>query len=118
MKAKFSTSLVTFELEAPTPRELFKLIAETQEVFGEKECGCCHKTNIRFAVRSISGNDFFEMQCLDCNSFLSIGQSKQKPGQLFPVRKLTEQGKPSFKNGKYDAKNKGWTKYRGEPEKD
>lgn len=113
MKARFATPLVTFELEASTPKDMFKLIAETQEVFGEKACGKCGKCNIRFVVRTVDGNDYFEFQCLDCGARLSLGQSKQKPGHLFPIRKLNKQGKPDRKTGEYDAKGKGWTMYRG-----
>jgi len=116
MKATFATPLVSFELEAGTPAELFKLLADTQEVFGERECGACKKTNLRFAVRTVNGDDYYEYQCLDCSARLSLGQSKAKKGHLFPIRKLTAQGKPSRKEGTYDSKGKGWTKYRGEPE--
>lgn len=119
MKAKFSTPLVTFELEAATQKELFKTIADTQEVFGESKCGLCSSPNIKFVVRTIDGNDYHEFQCAECGAKLSLGQSKQRPGHLFPIRKLTREGKPSRKDGTYDAKNKGWTKYRGvEPDKD
>lgn len=117
MKARFSTQLVTFELEANTQAELFKLLAETQEVFGERCCGMCDKGNLRFVVREVDGNHYHEYHCLDCNAKLSLGQSRQNKGSLFPIRKLTAQGKPSRKEGTFDTKHRGWTKYRGEPEK-
>ena len=113
MKARFATPIVTFELEASTPKDMFKLIAETQEVFGERQCGMCGKQNIRFAVRTVGGDDYYEYQC-ECGAKLSLGQAKAKAGHLFPIRKLTDKGKPDRKNGAYDTKCKGWTKYRGE----
>jgi hypothetical protein len=113
LKAKVTPHGVEFEVEANTQKEMFKAIANLQEVFSEKVCGLCKSDVLRFVVRTIDENDYFELHCESCNGKLAYGQNK-KGGQLFPIRKLTESGKPSRKEGKYDVKGRGWTKYRGE----
>ena len=113
MKATLATPTVTFELEAATPKELFKLIAETQEVFGERHCGRCGSEDLRFVCRSVDSHDFYEQVCESCTAKLVFGQSKQRTGHIFPVRKLDRDGKPSWKDGEPSDTN-GWTLYRGQ----
>jgi hypothetical protein len=116
-KGKLNTKLVQFELEASSQKDMFKLLADTQEVFDEETCGLCGSESLKFVVRNVDGNDFHEMLCRKCGARLSFGQSKQKPGSLFPIRKLTPDGRPSRKEGEY-GKHRGWTKYRGEQRDD
>jgi hypothetical protein len=52
-----------------------------------------------------------------CGATLSFGQNK-KGGKLFPIRKLTADGKPSRKDGTFDAKHRGWSKWRGNVDDD
>lgn len=113
MKAILHTPFADFEIEAGKPTEMFKALAQAQEVFSEKACALCSKSNLRFVVRTVAGNDFHELHCNDCGAKLAFGQSKQMPGQLFPIRKLTKEGKPHRKTGEF-GKHRGWTKYRGE----
>lgn len=75
-----------FELEASGQKEIFKELALIQEIFGETKCGICGSTNLKFIVRSIEGNDYYEIRCMDCGAILSFGQHK-KGGTLFPKRK-------------------------------
>lgn len=116
MKAHIRTKHGTFEADGATPKDLFKKMAAIHEVFSEDCCGICGNESIRMVVRpNKKGNLFFEYQCQDykCGGYLSVGQSEQKPGELFPVRKLMPNGKPSFKEGDF-GKTNGWTTYRGE----
>jgi hypothetical protein len=53
----------------------------------------------------------------DCGATLSFGQNK-KGGKLFPIRKLTADGKPSRLEGTFDAKHRGWSKWRGNVDDD
>jgi hypothetical protein len=78
-----------FELEGSGQKEVFKELATIQEIFGETKCGLCGSTNIRFVVRNVDGNDYYELRCLDCGAILSYGQHK-KGGTLFPKRKDDE----------------------------
>lgn len=121
MKAVYRVNpKLSIEVEGSNQKELFSALASATEVFGEKECGQC-AGEVVFAKRNVDGNDFFEMACInpECRARLSIGQSKQRPGELFPIRKIItsgpEKGKPSRKKGEYDTEAQGYTKYRGQP---
>jgi hypothetical protein len=112
---------ITITVKGATQKDLFNQLATITEVFGERSCGLCEGEDIIFAKRNVDGNDFFEMVCRNpqCGARLSFGQSKQHPGEMFPIRKLVtsgpDRGKPSRKKGEYDGKGRGWTKYRGQP---
>lgn len=90
-----------FELEGSGQKEIFKELAVIQEIFSEDKCGGCGKNNIKFIVRNVDSNDYYELRCNDCGSVLSFGQHK-KGGTLFPKRKDDE--------GNY-LPNKGWHKW-------
>ena len=92
---------LTFELEAEGQKEIFKELATIQEIFSEEKCGVCGSTNIKFVVRSVDGNDYYELRCNDCGAVLAFGQHK-KGGTLFPKRKDDD--------GNY-MQNKGWHKF-------
>jgi len=118
MKCRLKTNNLEFEIEGNTQKELFSQIAEVMEIFGEKNCGLCKGTNLKYVVREIQSNSYFELTCSDCGGKLTFGQLKAKQGKLFPKRKLTKEGKPSIKNDASYTSSKGWTKYRGDVEKD
>jgi len=90
-----------FELEGNGQKEIFKELALIQEIFSENKCGICSSTNIKFIVRSVEGNDYYELRCSDCGAILAFGQHK-KGGTLFPKRKDD--------NGNYLPHN-GWHKW-------
>lgn len=90
-----------FELEGSGQKEVFKELAVIQEVFGERSCGLCGKDNIKFVVRNVDDNEYFELRC-DCGGILSFGQHK-KGGTLFPKRK--------DESGQY-IPNNGWHKWK------
>lgn len=105
MKLKYKVSdRLEFELEASGQKEVFKELALIQEIFGEEKCGLCDNDHIRFMVRSVEGNDYYELRCNDtrCGAILSFGQHK-KGGTLFPKRKDD--------NNNY-LPNKGWHKWQ------
>jgi hypothetical protein len=102
MKVLYKASdRLQFELEGSGQKEIFKELALIQEIFSENKCGVCGKTNIKFVVRSVDGNDYYELRCSDCGSILAFGQHK-KGGTLFPKRKDD--------NGIYLPHN-GWHKW-------
>lgn len=92
---------LTFELEGEGQKEIFKELATIQEIFSEEKCGLCGSSNIRFVVRNVDGNDYYELRCIDCGAVLAFGQHK-KGGTLFPKRKDDD--------GNY-MPNKGWHKF-------
>lgn len=102
MKLKYKVNNnLEFELEAEGQKAIFKELSALQEIFGEDKCGCCGCTDLKFIVRNVDDNDYYEMRCTKCNAVLSYGQHK-KGGTLFPKRK--------DENNNY-LENKGWYKY-------
>jgi hypothetical protein len=102
MKVKYKANdKLEFELEASGQKEIFKELALIQEIFSEDKCGLCGSHNLRFIVRNVDGNDYYELRCNDCGAVLAFGQHK-KGGTLFPKRKDDD--------GNY-LPNKGWHKW-------
>jgi hypothetical protein len=98
------------EMQGENQKDLFQQIASFQEVFEETVCGACSGEDLRFVVRNVDDNDFYELHCqtVSCRSRLAFGQHK-KGGSLFPSRK--------DKDGKWLPKN-GWTKWNPETKKE
>tara|TARA_B100000085_G_C18456555_1_gene477107 strand:+ start:298 stop:633 length:336 start_codon:yes stop_codon:yes gene_type:complete len=88
MKLSYTTAnnRITAEFEADTHRELFTQISKFQEVFEESKCGKCGSENLKFVVRTVDDNEYFELRCADCGAKLAFGSMK-KGGGLFPKRK-------------------------------
>lgn len=108
---------------AETQKELFKEIASAHEVFGERKCGLCGTEGIIPVHRTVTKGkktyEYPEYHCPNraCRARLSLG-SMQEGGQLFPIRKLTAEGKPSREEGTFDPRHMGWTRYKGKPGED
>ena len=103
MKVKFKPSpKIEFELEGSGQKEVFKELATVQEIFSEERCGACKKDDIKYVVRNVDDNDYYELRCLSCGAALSFGQHK-KGGTLFPKRK--------DENGNW-LENSGWHKWQ------
>jgi len=81
-----ATNRLEFELEGSGQKEVFKELATIQEIFGEETCGLCNNNNIKYVVRNVDDNDYYELKCTTCKGILSFGQHK-KGGTLFPKRK-------------------------------
>ena len=104
MKASYKLSdKLQFEVEGEGQKEIFKEIASIQEIFGETKCGMCGSENIKFVVRVVEDNEYYELRCMDCGATLAFGQHK-KGGTLFPKRK--------DEIGDY-MPNRGWYKWQG-----
>ncbi len=88
MKVRYQTKDGRFqvELEGDDQRSIFGEVARFQEVFEEATCGKCGSDNIRFVVRNVDDNLYYELRCADCGAKLSFGVMK-KGGGLFPKRK-------------------------------
>lgn len=98
------------EIEGKSQKDLFHQISAFQEVFEETKCGACGGEELRFVVRNVEDNDFYELHCLNsqCRARLAFGQHK-KGDSLFPSRK--------DKEGKWLPKN-GWTKWNPETKRE
>lgn len=103
MKIRYQDSNGSFsvELEGDTQKDLFSNLAKFQEIFGETSCGKCGSTNLKFVVRNVDDNEYYEIRCLDCGARLQFGCNK-KGGGLFPKKK--------DENGNW-LPDRGWVKY-------
>ena len=103
MEAQYKTrngSLI-LKVEGETQKDIFRELARAQETFeAESECGICKSTQIRYRVRTVDENEYFELQCCACGARFEFGQHK-KGGSLFPKRR--------GENG--PLPNKGWSKW-------
>lgn len=106
MKINYKTKnqRLNVEIETNSAKDAFKQLAEFQEIFNESNCGQCNNEDLQFVVRTVEGNDFYELRCKSCGAKLAFGQHKSG-GTLFPKRKLS--------NGEYDKENQGWHKWQG-----
>ena len=106
MKAHYRTAngRITIEVEGGTQKELFKAVADVQEVFdADARCGDCQSADIAFRVREVDDNQYYELHCRNCQARLSFGQHKQG-GTLF-AKRVDDQKNPLPKGG--------WRKYTG-----
>ena len=109
MKLTYSTKngKLKVELEGDSQRDLFEQISNFQEVFEEDTCGKCGSENIKFVVRNVDENLYYELRCAYCGARLSFGSMK-KGGGLFPKRKDND--------GNW-LPDRGWVKWNPKTEK-
>lgn len=100
MKINYTNKKLAVEIESDSVKDAFKQLAEFQEVFDESNCGLCSNDDLQFVVRTVEGNDFYELRCRKCSGKLAFGQHKTG-GSLFPKRKE-------------HASSKGWHKWNGQ----
>ncbi len=107
MKVTYTTpnGRLAFEMDAASPKAAFEAVAGIQEVFEERQCGCCKSERIHFEVREFDKKKYFKMVCSDCTAQLDFGQN-QDLVNLFP--------KHRDKDTKQPLPNRGWYIYRGE----
>lgn len=100
---KSKNGRLSVELEGKQ-KDVFQDVSSFQEIFEHDQCGSCGTDNIRFVVRNVDDNDFYEIQCQDrsCRARLALGQHKGEKGTLFPRLKSPE--------GDW-LENNGWTKW-------
>jgi ribosomal protein L40E len=77
---------IKVEIDGESQKDLFESLSKFQEVFDESSCGKCGSENLRFVVRSVEDNLYYDLRCLDCGARLAFGANK-KGGGLFPKRK-------------------------------
>jgi hypothetical protein len=117
-------SNVTVKVEGRYPTDLFKGISKVQEVFDVQECGCCKNKNLRFVVREVDGNEYYEMHCTDlgCRARLPFGLSKENKGEMYPKKRFASLSPAEQKNRESEKEyadghsgylaNNGWYKYK------
>lgn len=103
MEAQYKTrnGHLMLRVEGESQKDVFRELARAQEVFeAESECGICKSSQIKFRVRNVEDNEYYEIVC-ECGATFSFGQHK-KGGTLFAKRK-GEDGK--------SLPNRGWSKW-------
>ena len=120
MKVQYKTKNGRFvvEFEASTQTELWKQLAEFQEVFEDLTCtkkvgDKVHTSDkVRFVVRNVDDNDFYELHCVEPGPLRGARKSfgvHKKGGTLFPKTKTSDgEWLPDF----------GWTKFNRETGKE
>ncbi len=105
MKVTYTTGSgrLTFEVECPSGKVAFEVVAAIQELFEEPCCGACKSKNIRCDVRVFDGNKYYKLVCNDCAAQLDFGQHKEGGG-LFVKRR--------DKDGR-DMPDGGWYVWQG-----
>mgnify|MGYP006138780865 CR=1 FL=1 len=108
MKCTYTTQngRLRVELDADTQTSTFQAISRFQEVFEESVCGKCGSENLKYVVRNIDDNFYYELRCKDCGAKLAFGVHKSGGG-LFPKRKDGDQWLP----------DNGWVKWNPKTEK-
>jgi hypothetical protein len=103
MKVTYQVSnKMMIEVEGKTQKDVFKQLSEVSEVFGESICQNCKSEAVRFRVRNVQDNDFYELYCMNCHARLQFGSHK-KGDTLFPKR--------TDANGQF-LDNRGWVKWK------
>jgi translation initiation factor 2 beta subunit (eIF-2beta)/eIF-5 len=108
MKLTYTTKngRITAELEGESQKDLFGELNKFQEVFEENICGKCGNEDVKFVVRTVDDNQYYELRCSKCGARLAFGVHK-KGGGLFPKRKDND--------GKWLPDN-GWVKWNPKTE--
>lgn len=108
MKIEYTTrnGRIKAQFENESAKELFTDINKFQEVFEEDTCGKCGCQDIKYVVRNVDDNQYYELRCSKCGARLSFGVNK-KGGGLFPKRKDND--------GKWLPDN-GWVKWNPKTE--
>ena len=95
---------VWLEVSGGTIKEVFKELADYQQIFGEKLCGQCRSTDLVFDHRTdTEGHDYYSVKCTACGAQLGFGQNKTGGG-LFPKRKNAD--------GVWDSEHFGWFQWK------
>lgn len=107
---------LSVQVEGDDNKAVFKGVAEAQELFSDSCCGACKSDNIKYQVREVEDNQFYEIVCNDCYSKLSYGHAKTG-GKMYPKRMETDNKGKAVKDKDGKGKSlphKGWVKYNRE----
>lgn len=94
--------------------DVFRLLAQAEDIFGNVTCGICGSEKVKLQVRKVKLEsparefDSYEARCLECNAVLPFGVHADGSG-LF-CRAYVE------KDGQRDYSTRGWRKIQEQAE--
>jgi hypothetical protein len=104
------TPKIKVEFESTAQTDMFKQLSELQEVFGEERCGKCKANNLKFVVRTVKENNYYELRCQKCNAVFSFGIHRSTGNTLFPKRRDNDDGEVTGEPNGWLPDN-GWLKW-------
>lgn len=119
IEIRVSDNLV-IHAEGDKADDIFEQIATAQETFEDSCCAQCKNKNLRYVVRKVDDNKFFEIHCTNpqCRAKLTFGR-KKKEQTLYPKRSQVETEGKNKGKVKRDADGKavplgkwGWHIYK------
>lgn len=113
---------ITVQAEGEDTKSLFQQIADIQSTFEDTECGLCGCSKLKYVVREVDGNEFYELRCSNekCRGKLTFGCPQKGVKNIYPKRyKVYHDGKNKGKAMKDEAgnaialgvKKNGWVRY-------
>jgi len=107
---------LSVEVDGEDNKSIFKGISDAQSLFEDSCCGACKSENIKFQVRQVEDNEFYELVCKDCWAKLGYGHAKTG-GKMYAKRMEVDNKGKAVKDDNGKGKplpHKGWCKYNKE----
>lgn len=117
MKVRYTVGRLSTEFEG-TQVDVFREIANFQEIFEENRCGKCGSEDIRYVVRTDDDdNKYHELHCRNpkCRAKLAFGQHK-KTETLFPKRRAGANDQTGLTKGEW-LPDRGWLRWDSQQKK-
>jgi len=79
---------ITAQVEGGDTQEMFKELARISATFEDSACAKCGNKDLKYVVREVGGNSFYEMRCSDhkCKAKLTFGTPQTGVKDLYPKR--------------------------------
>lgn len=90
------TPRLTFEVEGDHQKDVFKKLAQIDAIFGINMCPMTKSTNLKFVVKEVDGNEYYEIHDRD-NPGVMMQFGQHKTGNTMFPRKNKESGHVWFK---------------------
>ncbi len=103
MKAYYTTrnGRVTFEVEAPTYKALYKATGQLQNNLEPDEvCGLCGSAELHYSVRTKGDHEFYALRCANCDAALGFAQRRDDKNVFARRQDVDHRPLP----------NRGWSK--------
>lgn len=105
---------LSVEVEGEDNKSVFKGISDAQALFEDSCCGDCGSEDVKYQVREVEDNQFYEMVCKKCFAKLSYGHAKTG-GKMYAKRMEVDNKGKAIKDESGKGKqlpHRGWVKYQ------